>query len=99
MEIGSSRGARAQAEIASAIHSIMVVAILCAALLTPSWLLKVAPTSRACVRCATGNADPFRPTRPPLEPMVINAIQDLLGSGGTAASVAESALKVRAHNR
>ena len=34
------------------------------------------------IRCDAG-IDPFRPARPPIEPMVINAIQELFGSDGS----------------
>eukprot|EP00322_Chrysochromulina_rotalis_P024901 CAMPEP_0115863956 /NCGR_PEP_ID=MMETSP0287-20121206/18952_1 /TAXON_ID=412157 /ORGANISM="Chrysochromulina rotalis, Strain UIO044" /LENGTH=172 /DNA_ID=CAMNT_0003318411 /DNA_START=1 /DNA_END=519 /DNA_ORIENTATION=- len=51
------------------------------------------PYRRAYIFC---NADPFRPARPPIEPMVINAIQALLGSDDTAAEVAAAALEARA---
>jgi hypothetical protein len=47
---------------------------------------------RARAQCAT--PDPFRSDRPPIAPMVINAIQDLLG-GGTAEDVAAAALQAR----
>ena len=56
------------------------------------------PRARACVHCATASTDPFRPDRPPIEPMVINAIQSLLASDGSESgeAVATAALKVRA---
>ena len=41
------------------------------------------------------SADPFRPARPPLAPMAINAVQELL-RGDDAAAVAERAVAARA---
>lgn len=74
----------------------MMMAVAHLALVTPSLLLisRPTPSTRAAVRCQT--PDPFRPARPPVEPMVINAIQELLGGKKSAADVAASALQVRA---
>ena len=44
---------------------------------------------------AVGKADPFRPDNPPLEPIVINAIQDLLRGDVSPSDVAASALEAR----
>ena len=44
----------------------------------------------------SGTADPFRPQRPPLEPMIINAIQDLL-RGKEPNAVAERAVQAPHH--
>ena len=44
--------------------------------------------------CVCQTPDPFRPAKPPLEPMVINAVQELL-SGGKPADVAASAIEAR----
>ena len=52
------------------------------------------PAARAAPRlCAL--QDPFRPERPPIEPMAINAVQQLL-RGGDAAEVADQAVAARA---
>ena len=77
--------------------------MLLLASLTPSLLLAgsscQAPHAFArapSVLCNEAKDDPFRPAKPPIEPMVINAIQDLLGSGdASAAEVANGALKAR----
>jgi hypothetical protein len=74
-----------------------------AALFTPSLLLAgpSCQTPHAFARatsvlCNEAKDDPFRPAKPPIEPMVINAIQELLGTGdASAAEVASSALKAR----
>ena len=42
------------------------------------------------------NLDPFRPARPPLEPLLINAVQELLLGELDAAAVAERAVAARA---
>ena len=55
----------------------------------------VIPRAPCCVCLSTeSKLDPFRPARPPLEPMVINAIQDML-SGQNAGAVAANALQAR----
>ena len=41
------------------------------------------------------NLDPFRPARPPLEPLLINAVQELLLGELDAAAVAERAVAAR----
>ena len=54
------------------------------------------PVSRVTlVRCCTAKDDPFRPANPPIEPMVINAIQELLGGSKSAADVAAAAVAAR----
>lgn len=57
-------------------------------------LLCTAPYRPWPVQMAT--PDPFRPARPPLEPMVINAVQKLLCSDQAAEAVAEQAVLDRA---
>ena len=52
----------------------------------------IPPRSRGCI---LQTPDPFRPARPPIEPMVINAVQELLGGTRSAADVAASALEAR----
>lgn len=42
--------------------------------------------------------DPFRPARPPLEPIVINAVQDLLKTAAPASEVASRALEARSND-
>ena len=51
------------------------------------------PPPRAAV---VANLDPFRPARPPLEPLLINAVQELLLGELDAAAVAERAVAARA---
>ena len=46
--------------------------------------------------CSMATPDPFRPQRPPLEPLAINAIQELLADGSSAETVAQKAIEVRA---
>lgn len=46
------------------------------------------------LRCTA--VDPFRPTRPPIEPMIINAVQSLLAGSARAAEVATTAIEARA---
>jgi len=46
------------------------------------------------LRCAA--IDPFRPTRPPIEPMIINAVQSLLAGSAPAVEVAATAIEARA---
>ena len=52
--------------------------------------------------CSEAKADPFRPERPPLSPMIINAVQELLKPGGGGDdetlpdAVASRALEARA---
>ena len=59
-----------------------------------------APPSRAPLHAPraaiSANVDPFRPTRPPLEPLIINAVQELLEGDAPAAAVAERAVQKRA---
>lgn len=77
--------------------------LLVASLLVPSLLLSSGPrlTPLSCARAPSilsneAKDDPFRPAKPPIEPMVINAIQELLGSDNmSAAEVASKALKAR----
>ena len=49
----------------------------------------------ACI-VMSGKADPLRPQQPPLEPMIINAIQDLL-RGKEPDAVVERAVQVPHH--
>jgi hypothetical protein len=49
----------------------------------------------ACI-VMSGKADPLRPQRPPLEPMIINAIQDLL-RGKEPGAVVERAVQAPHH--
>ena len=49
----------------------------------------------ACI-VMSGKADPLRPQRPPLEPMIINAIQDLL-RGKEPGAVVERAVQAGHH--
>ena len=54
----------------------------------------LAPTARRCAPATAITPDPFRPARPPLEPIVINAIQEVL-SGTPHADAAAGALRAR----
>jgi|TARA_B100000524_G_scaffold314001_1_gene191553 hypothetical protein len=42
--------------------------------------------------------DPFRPARPPLEPIIINALQELLMTTTSASEVASRALAARSND-
>ena len=67
------------------------IAVAAGALVAPVHIAHRSP------RFATAqlNADPFRPDRPPIEPMIINAVQSLLSdSNAEADDIAEMALKV-----
>mmetsp|Transcript_24684 Transcript_24684/g.72323 ORF Transcript_24684/g.72323 Transcript_24684/m.72323 type:complete len:180 (-) Transcript_24684:115-654(-) len=48
--------------------------------------------------CSMATPDPFRPQRPPLEPLAINAIQELLVEGSSAVTVAQKAIEARAND-
>ena len=70
-----------------------MAATCCAALLQQLIVLPLStPPPRALCVCAVD--DPFRPAKPPLEPMVINAVQELLG-GVEPSEAATSAIDAR----
>ena len=63
----------------------------------PLRALLVVPSGKPVfeLRCCA-KADPFRSDRPPIEPLVINSIQELLQHGGSGETLAEKALQATA---
>lgn len=75
----------------------MAMALVAPALVAPALVAHPPSVQRQLRSRVRGSEDPFRPKRPPIEPMIINAIQKLLSSDDeNAAEVSAAALKVSA---
>ncbi|KAL1495141.1 hypothetical protein AB1Y20_017007 [Prymnesium parvum] len=77
----------------------MLSPLLAFAAASSAWLPAYpAASSRPAPAVRMAAADPFRPSRPPLEPLAINAIQSVVCGGEAAAAAAQKAIEARVND-